>query len=152
MKQVEKGSVSRRAARWVAVGTLLVAAACGQKSPTTPTGGGTLETIELVAGTGVEATAGRNVTVNYTGWLADDTRPERKGTQFDTSVGRTPFAFRLGAGQVIAGWDQGVPGMRVGGRRRLIIPPSLGYGATGAGGVIPPNATLVFDVELLAVQ
>jgi FKBP-type peptidyl-prolyl cis-trans isomerase FkpA len=111
-----------------------------------------VETIELLAGTGTEATAGRVASVHYTGWLADDARPERKGTQFDTSIGKTPFSFRLGGGQVIAGWEQGIPGMKVGGKRRLIVPPSLAYGTTGASGVIPPNATLVFDVELVAVQ
>ena len=127
----------------------VLAMACSD-SPTQPTG--TVEKIELVLGPGLEATSGRAVAVHYTGWLADDSRPDRKGTQFETSVGRQPFSFRLGAGQVIAGWDQGSPGMRLGGQRRLIIPPSLAYGSTGSGGVIPPNATLVFDVELVAVQ
>lgn len=108
---------------------------------------------DLVVGTGADALAGRRVTVNYTGWLYDPSRPETKGQQFDTSVGRQPFAFTLGAGQVIRGWDQGVPGMKVGGRRRLTIPPDLAYGPNGAGnGAIPPNATLVFDVELIGVQ
>jgi FKBP-type peptidyl-prolyl cis-trans isomerase FkpA len=92
------------------------------------------------------------VRVNYTGWLYDLSRPEQKGQQFDSSAGREPFEFLLGSGQVIPGWDRGVAGMKVGGQRRLIIPPDLAYGATGAGGVIPPNATLVFDVELLDVQ
>jgi FKBP-type peptidyl-prolyl cis-trans isomerase FkpA len=91
--------------------------------------------------------------VNYTGWLYDPTRPESKGQQFDSSVGRQPFTFTVGTGQVIRGWDQGIPGMKVGGLRRLTIPPELGYGATGSvGGVVPPNATLVFDVDLLDVQ
>ncbi len=89
--------------------------------------------------------------MNYTGWLYDASKTDNKGTQFDTSIGRGVFSFLLGAGQVIAGWDQGVPGMKVGGSRRLIIPPSLGYGASGAG-PIPGNATLVFDVSLVAVQ
>jgi FKBP-type peptidyl-prolyl cis-trans isomerase len=93
--------------------------------------------------------AGRRITVNYTGWLYDPTRPDNKGQQFDTSAGRQPFSFVPGAGQVIRGWDQGVVGMKVGGLRRLTIPPDLAYGSTGAGGVIPPNATLVFDIELL---
>jgi FKBP-type peptidyl-prolyl cis-trans isomerase FkpA len=97
-------------------------------------------------GTGDEARTGQRVTVHYTGWLTN-------GTKFDSSRDRgDPFAFALGRGQVIHGWDEGVAGMRVGGQRRLIIPPDLGYGARGAGGVIPPNATLVFDVELLKVQ
>ena len=89
--------------------------------------------------------------MNYTGWLYDGSKAETKGTQFDSNTGRGAFFFVLGAGQVIAGWDQGVAGMKVGGKRRLIIPPSLGYGSAGAG-PIPGNATLVFDVELLSVQ
>ena len=106
---------------------------------------------DLTVGTGATATAGHSVSVNYTGWLYDATKPDNKGTQFDSSIGRGPFSFLLGAGQVIAGWDQGVAGMKVGGSRRLIIPPSLGYGASGTG-PIPGNATLVFDVTLLGVQ
>ena len=100
---------------------------------------------EVVVGSGNEAVAGRHVTVHDTGWLTD-------GTKFDSSKDRgDPFRFSLGAGQVIAGWDQGVAGMKVGGTRKLTIPSELGYGARGAGGVIPPNATLVFEVELLEV-
>jgi FKBP-type peptidyl-prolyl cis-trans isomerase len=103
-------------------------------------------------GTGASATAGHTVEVHYTGWLFDPSQPENKGRKFDSSRDRgDPFRFELGAGQVIAGWDQGVEGMKVGGQRTLTIPPELGYGARGAGGVIPPNATLVFDVELLGV-
>ena len=90
--------------------------------------------------------------MNYTGWLYDPTQPEQKGRQFDTSTGRGPFTFVVGTGSVIPGWDLGVAGMRVGGQRRLIIPPDLGYGSAGAGSAIPPNATLVFDIELLEVQ
>jgi FKBP-type peptidyl-prolyl cis-trans isomerase len=102
-----------------------------------------LQYIDVLAGAGDEARAGQQVTVHYTGWLTT-------GQKFDSSRDRNqPFAFRLGAGNVIQGWDQGVAGMRVGGQRRLIIPADLGYGARGAGGVIPPNATLIFDVELL---
>ncbi|MSO46418.1 MAG: FKBP-type peptidyl-prolyl cis-trans isomerase [Acidobacteria bacterium] len=105
------------------------------------------------AGTGAEAVAGRTVTVHYTGWLYDAARPDRKGAKFDSSRDRNePFPFNLGGGQVITGWDQGVAGMKVGGQRTLTIPPAMGYGARGAGGVIPPNATLVFDVELLDVK
>ncbi len=104
-------------------------------------------------GTGNEAVAGRQVTVHYTGWLYDTSRPENKGAQFDSSRdGNQPFSFRLGAGQVIQGWDDGVAGMKVGGRRTLIIPSRMGYGARGAGADIPPNAALVFDVELLDVR
>ena len=100
---------------------------------------------DLLLGEGEEAIGGCRVTVHYTGWLSD-------GTQFDSSKDRgDPFRFSLGAGQVIAGWDEGVAGMKVGGTRKLTIPPQLGYGARGAGGVIPPDATLVFEVELLAV-
>jgi FKBP-type peptidyl-prolyl cis-trans isomerase len=108
---------------------------------------------EVKPGTGAEATAGQQVTVHYTGWLYDDSKGDKKGTKFDSSRDRNePFAFRLGGGEVIAGWDQGVAGMKVGGQRTLTIPPGMGYGARGAGGVIPPNATLVFDVELLGVR
>ena len=104
-------------------------------------------------GTGATATPGQLVTVHYTGWLHDPSAPENKGRKFDSSRDRgTPFRFSLGAGQVIQGWDEGVAGMRVGGQRTLTIPPEKGYGARGAGGVIPPNATLVFDVELLEVR
>lgn len=106
-----------------------------------------------VAGSGNEAVSGRRVTVHYTGWLYDESRPGNKGNKFDSSRDRNePFTFRLGAGEVIRGWDEGVAGMKVGGRRTLTIPPDYGYGARGAGGVIPPNATLVFDVELLDVR
>lgn len=108
---------------------------------------------DIVVGAGDLAERGKDVVVHYTGWLFDAAAPDNKGRKFDSSRDRNdPFAFPLGAGHVIQGWDQGVVGMRVGGQRRLVIPPELGYGARGAGGVIPPNATLVFDVELLAVR
>jgi len=104
-------------------------------------------------GTGAEAAAGRTVTVHYTGWLYDESRPDHKGAKFDSSRDRNePFTFGLGGGQVIKGWDDGVAGMKVGGQRTLTIPPAMGYGARGAGGVIPPNATLLFDVELHDVK
>jgi FKBP-type peptidyl-prolyl cis-trans isomerase len=105
------------------------------------------------AGTGAEATSGRRVTVHYPGWLFDANAADTKGRKFDSSRDRNdPFEFRLGAGEVIRGWDEGVAGMKVGGQRRLTIPSELGYGRRGAGGVIPPNAVLVFDVELLDVK
>ncbi len=108
--------------------------------------------IDHKIGDGAEAVAGMTVSVHYTGWLFDADAEENKGEKFDSSRDRgSPFSFPLGAGRVIAGWDQGVAGMKIGGQRTLIIPPELGYGARGAGGVIPPNATLVFDVELLGV-
>ena len=112
--------------------------------PSTTTASG-LIIEELVVGEGAAAGAGQSVTVHYTGWLTD-------GRKFDSSKDRDdPFVFPLGRGHVIKGWDEGVAGMKVGGKRKLTIPPALGYGARGAGGVIPPNATLVFEVELLGV-
>jgi FKBP-type peptidyl-prolyl cis-trans isomerase len=105
----------------------------------------TLKYEDIKEGTGTEAKKGDNVEVHYTGWLTD-------GTKFDSSVGRRPFTFRLGAAMVIKGWDAGVAGMKEGGKRKLTIPPELAYGSRGAGGVIPPNATLVFEVELLKVR
>jgi len=120
-------------------------AACGgsSSSPSPVPDSGQVTMTDLVVGTGAEAVVGDTLSVNYTGWLAD-------GTQFDTSYGKQPFVFRLGAGQVIKGWDQGLVGMKVGGQRRLIIPPSLGYGSAGSG-PIPGNATLKFEVELLSI-
>ncbi len=109
---------------------------------TTPSG---LQYEDITVGTGVEAVAGKNVEVHYVGTLTD-------GKQFDSSRGRQTFVFPLGAGRVIKGWDEGVAGMKIGGVRKLIIPSNLGYGASGAGGVIPPNATLVFEVELFGVK
>jgi FKBP-type peptidyl-prolyl cis-trans isomerase len=112
-----------------------------------------LEVTDTKVGTGATATAGKDVTVHYTGWLYDDGAADRHGRKFDSSRDRgEPFGFKLGAGMVIRGWDDGVAGMKVGGTRTLVIPPALGYGARGAGGVIPPNAVLVFDVELLGVK
>jgi FKBP-type peptidyl-prolyl cis-trans isomerase FkpA len=116
---------------------------------TTPSG---LQYEDTVAGSGDEAVAGRHVKVHYTGWLHDPQAAHQRGRKFDSSKDRgSPFSFALGAGQVIRGWDEGVQGMKVGGTRVLTIPADLGYGARGAGGVIPPNATLVFEVELLGV-
>ncbi|HUP30363.1 MAG TPA: FKBP-type peptidyl-prolyl cis-trans isomerase [Usitatibacter sp.] len=111
-----------------------------------------LKKIDVLEGTGAEARPGP-IRVHYTGWLHDPAQSDGHGKKFDSSVDRgTPFEFHLGAGQVIRGWDEGVAGMKVGGKRTLIIPPEMGYGARGAGGVIPPNATLVFDVELVSVR
>jgi len=108
---------------------------------------------DTVQGEGREAEPGFNVTVHYTGWLYDPSKPDGKGKKFDSSVDRhEPFVFFLGGGQVIQGWDEGFAGMKVGGKRTLIIPPHMGYGPYGAGGVIPPNATLIFDVELLGIK
>ena len=106
-----------------------------------------------VPGSGNEADAGRQVTVHYTGWLYDQAKADHKGKKFDSSRDHgEPFQFRLGAGQVIRGWDEGVAGMKVGGKRTLIIPPNMGYGSRGAGSDIPPNSTLLFEVELLDVR
>jgi FKBP-type peptidyl-prolyl cis-trans isomerase len=114
-----------------------------QQSVKTPSG---LEYVDLIVGTGAQPAAGQTVSVHYTGWLTD-------GRKFDSSVDRgQPLVFPVGRGRVIKGWDEGVGSMKVGGKRKLTIPPHLGYGASGAGGVIPPNATLVFEVELLGVQ
>ena len=127
-------------------------AACSDSSPTEPTPRAEYSTTDLRVGTGTEATAGRTLTVNYTGWLYNPGGQDGKGSQFDTSIGKTPFSFALGAGRVISGWDRGVAGMRVGGVRRLTLPPELAYGSAGSPPTIPPNATLVFEVELLNVQ
>jgi len=111
-----------------------------------------LQIEDTVVGTGAEASAGQRVRVHYTGWLHDPAAANQRGRKFDSSKDRgQPFSFGLGRGEVIRGWDEGVQGMKVGGTRVLTIPPELGYGARGAGGVIPPNATLVFEVELLGV-
>jgi len=136
----------------------LLLAACNSSTPAaTPTTNPTANATEVTmadglqytdeqVGTGTEATAGKTAVVHYTGWLMD-------GTKFDSSLDRNqPFSFPIGGGQVIKGWDEGVVGMKVGGKRMLIIPPQLGYGARGAGGVIPPNATLKFEVQLLDVR
>ena len=112
-----------------------------------------LKKIDVKQGHGAEAVAGHGVVVHYTGWLYDSSKPDSHGAKFDSSRDRgTPFRFVLGQGRVIRGWDEGVAGMNVGGHRTLVIPSQLGYGARGAGGVIPPNATLIFDVELLDVE
>ncbi|MEI6837054.1 MAG: FKBP-type peptidyl-prolyl cis-trans isomerase [Alcaligenaceae bacterium] len=112
-----------------------------------------LQKIDTTLGTGAEATPGKQVSVHYTGWLFDASAADQKGAKFDSSLDRGQlFDFPLAAGHVIRGWDEGVAGMKIGGKRTLIIPPEMGYGARGAGGVIPPNATLVFEVELHGVE
>ena len=129
-------------------------AACTATPPAQATGQvDQLTTIDTKVGTGAEATPGMQVTVQYTGWLYDDGAKDKHGSKFDSSRDHgEPFTFQLGGGKVIKGWDQGVAGMRVGGTRTLLIPSALGYGAAGAGGDIPPNASLVFDVELVGVK
>ena len=131
----------------------LITATCGGDSGTSPTilPGAPFSTTDIRVGTGAEAAVGRRVSVDYTGWIYDPLLPENKGRQFDTSAGRQPFAFTLGTGGVIRGFEQGITGMKAGGFRRVVVPPDLGYGSTGSSGVIPPNATLVFDIELREV-
>jgi FKBP-type peptidyl-prolyl cis-trans isomerase FkpA len=139
----------------IALGVL---AACGSP-PSAPKSTGsaaaiaTLQINEIKPGSGAAIAAGQKAVVNYTGWLYDTSAPDNKGKEFDSSRNAgAPFRFLVGTGQVIKGWDQGVLGMKVGGVRRLIIPPDLGYGDTGAGDVIPPGATLIFDVELTGIE
>ena len=141
---------------------LIVTISCGgsaqktestEGAPMADTGVKELQMVDTKVGTGAEAVAGRVVSVHYTGWLFDASKGDKRGDKFDSSKDRNePFEFPLGGGQVISGWDKGFAGMKVGGTRVLTIPPDMGYGARGAGGVIPPNATLVFEVELLGVK
>jgi FKBP-type peptidyl-prolyl cis-trans isomerase FkpA len=141
--------------RWLlSLFALISLVACSAPAPQQTRGSvDQLTVVDSKVGTGTEAVAGMKVTVHYTGWLYDETAGNKHGSQFDSSRDHgEPFSFVLGAGNVIAGWDQGVAGMRVGGKRTLLIPAALGYGARGAGEDIPPNASLVFDVELLDVQ
>jgi len=143
----------------LAAAMLLSVTACKRaEAPATPDASTTAaapavasQQIDTVVGTGKEATAGTTAVVNYTGWLYEPAAEQQRGKEFDSSIGREPFSFQLGAGQVIKGWDVGVQGMKVGGKRTLIVPAEMGYGAGGAG-PIPPNATLVFEVELLDVR
>ena len=161
---------------WAGVRTAIVAAAVaalvcpafGQTPSTPPSGSSpnssttaskfgakvtTLQIIDQKQGTGTEAVPGKAVVVHYTGWLYNPDAPDGHGAKFDSSLDRgVPFGFFLGSGKVIKGWDEGIVGMKIGGKRTLVIPPDKGYGARGAGGVIPPNATLLFDVELLEVK
>ena len=133
---------------------LSLIAACGGKPATAPLSGvNSMQTVELKPGTGEAVTAGKIAVVQYTGWLYEASAADHKGKQFDSSrTGGQPFRFPVGAGQVIKGWDQGVAGMKIGESRRLIIPADLAYGDAGAGGVIPSGATLVFDIELIAIE
>lgn len=140
--------------RWLLPLIALLALVACSAAPSIRTHGNVdkLTVVDSKDGTGAEAVAGMKVTVHYTGWLYDDNASDKHGSQFDSSRDHgEPFSFTLGAGNVIEGWDQGVAGMRVGGKRTLLIPAALGYGARGAGSDIPPNASLVFDVELLDV-
>jgi FKBP-type peptidyl-prolyl cis-trans isomerase FkpA len=127
------------------------AAGCGGTSTTGPSSTAPFSQVDLRLGTGTEAASGMLLTVNYTGWLYDPTKPDLKGLQFDTSVSTSAFTFTLGGQQVIQGWDQGLVGMKVGGIRKLVIPPSLAYGSV-RNSSIPPYTTLVFEIELLDAQ
>jgi FKBP-type peptidyl-prolyl cis-trans isomerase FkpA len=129
----------------------LAAAGCDDDSPTAPSNNASFAITDLREGTGATAGSGSVLVVHYTGWFYDASQANQKGPQFDSSIGGTPFAFTLGAGQVISGWDAGLVGMKAGGLRRLIIPPSLGYGSV-RNGPIPPNASLLFEVDLIEVQ
>jgi FKBP-type peptidyl-prolyl cis-trans isomerase len=136
---------------WTVIAIAMTFAACSSSpsAPTETTTSAPYSQTDLVVGTGTQVVAGNRVTVNYTGWLHDSTKPDAKGRQFDSGQGST---FSIGVGAVITGWDRGVPGMRVGGQRRLVTPPDLAYGSAGRGSTIPPNATLVFDITLVSVQ
>jgi len=136
--------------RFVVSGLIALSVGCSS-SPTGPSNTPPFSQTDLRVGTGTVAAAGQTLTVNYTGWFYDASQPDKKGLSFDSTVGKAPFTFTLGAEQVIKGWDQGLPGMQVGGLRRLVIPPSLAYGSTRSGS-IPPNTTLLFDIELLDAQ
>ena len=127
----------------------VIAAGCGP-APTAPSQFAAYSQTDLQVGTGDEAVNGRTLGVRYTLWLYDSSKTENKGLQIESTAGGDPFSFVLGAGQVIQGWDRGVAGMRIGGRRRLVVPPALAYGESRSGR-IPPNATLVFDIELVSV-
>ncbi len=143
------GALMRLVTRCLSLTALLITISCSGSNTSAPsTSNGTFTQTDLVVGTGATADTGSVATVTYSGWLYDTSKVDGKGTFFDGGSG---FTFTLGAGSVIAGWDQGVVGMRVGGQRRLIIPPDLAYGSSGRA-PIPPNATLVFDITLTAVQ
>ena len=135
------------------VAAVLATSGCDLNTPESTVSNAQLTITELKPGNGPAIKAGQTAVVHYTGWLYVEEAPEHKGRKFDSSHDRNdPFSFPVGGGQVIQGWDQGVAGMQVGGQRRLVIPAELGYGSRGAGGVIPPNATLLFDIELLSIR
>jgi FKBP-type peptidyl-prolyl cis-trans isomerase FkpA len=134
----------------VLVAACLATASCSN-SPNAPSSSFPYSQVDLLVGTGTQAASGNTLTVNYTGWLYDPSKPDNKGLQFDTSLGRESFVFVLGSQSVIQGWDQGLVGMKTGGIRRLVVPPSLGYGAV-RNLSIPPYSTMVFEIELLDVQ
>jgi FKBP-type peptidyl-prolyl cis-trans isomerase FkpA len=134
----------------ICLAAALLVASCSD-SPTRPTAAAPYSQLDLLVGTGTEAAVGNTLHVDYTGWLYDPSQPDNKGLQFDTSAGREPLELVLGAQQVIAGFDQGLVGMKVGGKRRLVIPPSLGYGSI-RNHSIPGYSTLVFEVELVSVE
>ncbi|HEY3383201.1 MAG TPA: FKBP-type peptidyl-prolyl cis-trans isomerase [Vicinamibacterales bacterium] len=135
---------------FVVLAAVVVTAGCGD-SVTAPTNYAAFNSTDLRVGGGTDATVGKVITVKYTGWFYDASATDQKGVQFDSTTGGTPFTFTLGGGQVISGWEQGLPGMKVGGLRRLVIPPSLAYGST-RNGLIPPFTTLLFEIELVEVQ
>jgi len=143
---------ARRAAIALLIAPLLLAA-CSDSDTTSPTvlPGAPFSTTDLVVGTGAEATTGRTASVFYTLWLYDPSKPDNKGTQYDSNVGGSPFAVTIGAQGTIPGFEQGITGMRVGGKRRIIVPPDLAYGSAG-NNAIPPFATLIFEVDLVSVQ
>jgi FKBP-type peptidyl-prolyl cis-trans isomerase FkpA len=144
----------RRAIAALSTAGLVLMGACGGNSATgVPPPPAAFSQTDLAVGSGAPAGKGAHITVNYTGWIYDASKPENKGTKFDSTDDHAPLSFTVGAGEVIPGWDQGFTGMRVGGKRRLIIPPNLGYGAEGTpGGPIPGNVGLVFDMELIDVK
>jgi FKBP-type peptidyl-prolyl cis-trans isomerase FkpA len=142
--------VMLRTMRLLGAGALLVTlAAC--TSPTSPTVKAAFTTEDLRVGTGATVASGQTLMVNYTGWLYDNTKTDKKGAIFDQSTAGQPFVFKLGTAQVIQGWDQGLVGMKVGGLRKLIVPSELAYARAGVGSTIPPNATLVFEVEVISL-
>jgi len=134
----------------IALAAIAAFASACVDAPATPTSTAPFSSTDLVVGAGADALTGSTVTVDYTGWLYDASKSDGKGLQFDSSIGRTPFQFTLGTNQVIQGWDRGIPGMQLGGKRRLVIPPSLAYGNIRSG-PIPPNSTLVFDITMISI-